>query len=284
MKRLFQVVKSSARVGYAALAWALAGLVVVQVFYAGHAVLVNPGDWAAHRTLGHLFSPPIFAMFVFALLGRMPGRFVLYSVALFVLYSLQYLFLFLPGTGLAFMRAFHPVNALVLLLGSMHTARGSWQLVNAGSIGRLLLTGAVTAVVLVGSVIIVNRVGVNAGPDGALTVTSLANAEESFVPAHYKMLTNPIAAGDDAAVAAGRDIAMRQCAVCHGANLTGTRSGAGASDLTQSAAMRSEQFLMWAVSEGSARGMPAWKSQLSQQERWYVVAFIKSLVGHGPVE
>lgn len=162
MKPLFQVVKSSARVGYAALAWALAGLVVVQVFYAGHAVLVNPGDWAAHRTLGDLFSPPIFAMFVFALLGLMPGRFVLYSVALFVLYSLQYLFLFLPAPA--------------------------W------------------------------------------------------------------------------------------------RSCGHSTPLTQSAAVRSEQFLMWAVSEGSARGMPAWKSQLSEQERWYVVAFIKSLVGHGPVE
>ncbi len=48
-------------------------------------------------------------------------------------------------------------------------------------------------------------------------------------------------------------------------------------DLTQAATTRSEQFLMWAISEGSQRGMPPWQAGLSEEERWHLVTFIKSL-------
>jgi mono/diheme cytochrome c family protein len=34
---------------------------------------------------------------------------------------------------------------------------------------------------------------------------------------------------------------------------------------------------MWAISEGSQRGMPSFRSELSEVQRWQLVAFIKSL-------
>jgi|GEM_PF-5434516 len=48
MKALLQPVRLAARVGYLMMTWILVALVFVQVFLAGSAVMVSPGNWAAH--------------------------------------------------------------------------------------------------------------------------------------------------------------------------------------------------------------------------------------------
>lgn len=87
MNRLFRLPAAWFGVGYVTMAWTVALLVFVQVYYAGHAVLVNLGNWEFHTQLGHMFSPAIFVMIIFSLVGRLPMRFTLFSLRLFGLYS-----------------------------------------------------------------------------------------------------------------------------------------------------------------------------------------------------
>jgi hypothetical protein len=74
-------------------------MVVIQVFYAGVAVLVQPGNWQAHTTFGHLLSLPVMLMAILSLLGWMPVRFFLLSLGLYVLYTLQHVLIYLPRQG-----------------------------------------------------------------------------------------------------------------------------------------------------------------------------------------
>lgn len=277
MQRLFQWIKSLARSGCVALSWVLVALVIIQVFYAGHAILVSPGDWTAHENLGHAFGRLIFSMFVLGVIGRFPIRLQLLSLALYVLYAMQYAFIHFPGGGLLFMRAFHAVNALVLLVIATHVARSSWRLLSSRSFGRILVLITLAVVILSQSVTVSNQSGAVGKTENELRATSLRKATESSVPERFTMLTNPVTSDDDTAVTAGRHLAIKFCAACHGRDFTGTPSGIGASDLTHSAMTRSDQFLLWAISEGSAAGMPGWKSRLNEQERWQLVSFIKSL-------
>jgi hypothetical protein len=129
MKGLFQAVQAAARMGYAVLAWVLVAMVFVQVFYAGMAVLVNPGDWGSHRSFGSMLSLPIMLMVLLSLAGRMPYRFFLSGLSLYALYVTQYLLLYLPGRfELPILCALHPVNALVILLTASSTAKQAWRL------------------------------------------------------------------------------------------------------------------------------------------------------------
>ncbi|HYF77784.1 MAG TPA: DUF6220 domain-containing protein [Symbiobacteriaceae bacterium] len=132
MKTLLYALRSAARYGYAIAASMMVLMVFVQVFYAGVAVLVNPGDWGAHRSFGPLISLPIMLMALLSLAGWMPYRFFLFSLGLYGLYMAQYLLIYLPGSfNLPALSALHPVNALVILLAGLHAARQSWRLATA---------------------------------------------------------------------------------------------------------------------------------------------------------
>lgn len=132
-------VRAVARTGYVIMAWAVVALIFVQVFHAGAAVLVHPGNWGAHTNFGHLLAWPIVAMFALSILAWLPLRFLLFSVGLWALYFLQYVFLYLAPAGLAGVRALHAVNALVLLLAAIGAARQAWRLCGGG---RRLCGGA----------------------------------------------------------------------------------------------------------------------------------------------
>lgn len=134
MKALLGHLQRPARIGFVMAAWVLVVMVFAQVFHAGVAVLVRPGDWSAHTRLGHLFSIPITAMLLLSLIGAMGARFPLLSLGLYVLYSLQYLFLHVVGSvGLPSLSALHAVNALVILLTALYVARSAWRLVAPGA-------------------------------------------------------------------------------------------------------------------------------------------------------
>jgi len=105
------------------------------------------------------------------------------------------------------------------------------------------------------------------------------------VPAEYAGKTNPVANNADA-IAAGKVLYTDNCLSCHGE--TGVGDGpAGASldpkpgNLDEVAANDTADRIFWRISEGGMEApfnssMPAWKSVLSEDERWQVVSYIQA--------
>ena len=103
---------------------------------------------------------------------------------------------------------------------------------------------------------------------------------------------------DPTMLARGRDIYAVKCALCHGEK--GDGKGPAATGLTVKPGdftdrkMVSEMagnYWVWRVSEGGlvepfkskGSAMPAWKNELSMEERWAVIAYAHTLSGHrGP--
>lgn len=107
-------------------------------------------------------------------------------------------------------------------------------------------------------------------------------------PAEYSNLTNPFTE-DIKAIEAGSVIYSVNCASCHGSEGKGDGPAAEALDPkpasladTQMMADLSEGYLFWRVSEGGTfepfnSVMPTWKGILSEDERWQVISFIRTL-------
>ncbi|MBK5196730.1 MAG: cytochrome c [Methyloceanibacter sp.] len=88
------------------------------------------------------------------------------------------------------------------------------------------------------------------------------------------------------AIAAGGPIYASHCAKCHGA--TGLGNGALAHALSPSPALLAsmiqqpiaiDQYLLWTISEGGkpfGTAMPAFKTELTQDEIWQVVAYLRA--------
>jgi mono/diheme cytochrome c family protein len=101
---------------------------------------------------------------------------------------------------------------------------------------------------------------------------------------------------DMAALTRAQTIYVARCAVCHGA--TGARDGPAAAALRGKPAPCADRarvasmtpaYWFWRVSEGAAvepfrstgSAMPAWKNELSVDDRWAVIAYQHALPGHG---
>jgi mono/diheme cytochrome c family protein len=103
---------------------------------------------------------------------------------------------------------------------------------------------------------------------------------------------------DPKMIAKGKEIYAAKCALCHGEKGDGKGPGAAnlplkPADLTDArmVAEMSGNFWLWRVSEGGlvepfkSKGsvMPAWKGELSMNDRWAVIAYAHTLSGHkGP--
>ena len=110
--------------------------------------------------------------------------------------------------------------------------------------------------------------------------------EEVEIPVEYVGKTNPLANNPDAIVS-GKSVYESNCLVCHGK--TGAGDGpAGASldpkpgDLGEVAENDNADEIFWRVSDGGMyapfnSSMPAWKGVLSEDKRWQVVSYIKTL-------
>jgi mono/diheme cytochrome c family protein len=109
--------------------------------------------------------------------------------------------------------------------------------------------------------------------------------ERPAPPAEYAGKANPLT--DDAAAGAGQPIYAANCASCHGAE--GMGDGPAANSLnpkpkplaTEMNALK-DDYLFWRIAEGGAfapfaSAMPAWKSILSEDEIWQVIAFLRTL-------
>lgn len=118
----------------------------------------------------------------------------------------------------------------------------------------------------------------------APAVTSTGPRED--LPAAYAGRVNP-RASDPAAAVAGATLFRDNCASCHGAEADG--HGAAAVGLTPPPAdlggsdvvtRRSDAYLYYRLSEGKpGTAMPSFHGALGEQERWALVAYLRSLNG-----
>jgi mono/diheme cytochrome c family protein len=123
--------------------------------------------------------------------------------------------------------------------------------------------------------------------------------EHPPVPAAYADAHIPARVWTDPGILArGKEIFAARCALCHGEKGDGKGPGAAnlplkPADLTD-ARMVAEMpgnYWVWRVSEGGlvepfrskGSAMPAWKGELSMEERWAVIAYAHTFSGHrGP--
>jgi len=105
----------------------------------------------------------------------------------------------------------------------------------------------------------------------------LANADGSWlkkVPQADRERPNP-SRSDPAAVAAGRNLFMNNCAKCHGQNAEGKSNRPSLRSKRVETATDGE--LAWLIKNGEAfKGMPGWGA-LPEPERWQIISFIRSL-------
>ena len=115
-----------ARHACALLAWLFVGGVVLQVFVAGLALLVDPVRIAEHRAFGHLVLLIPYGMLAAGLLARLPRRLLGLTALLVALRLMHTAFVHVPADGGAsVLRALHPVNALLLFRLGLHLARAA---------------------------------------------------------------------------------------------------------------------------------------------------------------
>lgn len=102
----------------------------------------------------------------------------------------------------------------------------------------------------------------------------LANEE---VPAPYAGIKNPFEWDDSSAQKAGEDIYRKACLGCHGAD--GSNLAAynfSDADFAQGLEDRPD-FYFWVLSEGRPeKGMPAYISSFSEEQRWQVITYLRS--------
>jgi len=94
------------------------------------------------------------------------------------------------------------------------------------------------------------------------------------VPDKQRSRDNPFDGRADA-IAAGAKLFRQNCATCHGGEATGMENRPSLHSERIRAATPGE--LEWLLKNGSMKnGMPSW-SRLPEQQRWQIVAFLKSL-------
>lgn len=113
----------------------LIGGVVLQIFFAGATLLVDPSYLEMHRAFAHVLEGLAILLPMTALVARLPGRMTLLSLVPFVLIGTQYFYVFtLPKMGLPlWTRGLHVVNALVIYWLMLRLSRTAWSLWRSSS-------------------------------------------------------------------------------------------------------------------------------------------------------
>jgi len=100
------------------------------------------------------------------------------------------------------------------------------------------------------------------------------DAWRNHVPASDRTRVNPVA-NQPEAVAAGKLLYRDHCAQCHGVEATGRHNHP--SLRTERVALATDGELAWLLKNGNTwKGMPSWSS-LPEQQRWQILAFLRSL-------
>jgi mono/diheme cytochrome c family protein len=118
-----------------------------------------------------------------------------------------------------------------------------------------------------------------------LWVLASAVLAQEEPPPPYAGLKNPFPWSDASAQEAGKGLYQSSCLGCHGAD-GGNIAGAdfSAADFPQRLEER-PAFYFWTLSEGRLnKGMPPFKSSLSEQQRWQALTYLRSLGTEVPPE
>jgi mono/diheme cytochrome c family protein len=101
------------------------------------------------------------------------------------------------------------------------------------------------------------------------------------VPARAAKKKNPFPA-DEKSIAAGREVYVKECLACHGQK--GKGDGSGATGLrkrpsnftTEAFHAQTDGALFFKTTEGR-KPMPAYRKTLTEEERWHVVNYLRTL-------
>ena len=131
---------------------------------------------------------------------------------------------------------------------------------------------------------------------GTLTGTLIATgptsaSSDETVPPDYAGKVMPAGwPGDPKVLAVGKEIYEGKlkpevnCAKCHGNDGKPTRLGKGAPDLSNLAedSKQSDSHWFWRISEKkSGTTMPGYKDKLTEEQRWHVIAYLRTLKQSG---
>ena len=117
--------------------------------------------------------------------------------------------------------------------------------------------------------------GEQAGESAGAQAGESAGESTIEVPEQYRDLTNPFD-GDAQAVTDGQTLYDQNCGFCHGAAGVGdTFPGASAFTIDQS--QWSDGYLFWVLAEGIEGTSMAAYDSLSEEDRWRIVSYLRSL-------
>lgn len=118
-----------------------------------------------------------------------------------------------------------------------------------------------------------------------------ADAVEEAIPPEFAGKTMPTGTSDDPkAQVAGKEIYEGKinpavnCSRCHGSDGKPTKLGKGAPDLSDPTVSKkySDAQWFWRISEKKAgTTMPAYKDKLTEEQRWHVIAYLRTLAQSG---
>ncbi len=110
-----------------------------------------------------------------------------------------------------------------------------------------------------------------------LWVLASAVLAQGEPPPPYAELKNPFPWSDASAQEVGKGLYQQYCLGCHGAN-GGNIAGADFSTATHPQSLEERpDFYFWILSEGRLdKGMPPFKSSLSEEQRWQVLTYLWS--------
>jgi mono/diheme cytochrome c family protein len=108
---------------------------------------------------------------------------------------------------------------------------------------------------------------------------------EWSVPPSALAQKNPLS-GNSPSIVQGKRIFENRCTFCHGSK--GKGDGPAATDLDPRPSdlskpgilAQSDGVLFWKISEGK-KPMPAYKTKLSEEERWHIINYVRSLANQG---
>ena len=116
-------------------------------------------------------------------------------------------------------------------------------------------------------------------------VLAIAVLAQEEPPSPYTGLQNPFPWNDTSAQEAGKGLYQQSCLGCHGAQ---GKNIAGADFSTANFSQGLEEradLHFWILSEGRLdRGMPPFKSTFSEEQRWQVLTYLRSLGATAPPE
>jgi len=119
---------------------------------------------------------------------------------------------------------------------------------------------------------------------------TMTDAQEAIPPEYADKIIPTVMRDDPKVRVAGKEIyegkvkAEANCARCHGSDGKPTKLGKGAPDLSDPAVSKkhSDTHWFWRISEKKAgTTMPSYKDKLTEEQRWQVIAYLRSLVPSG---